>query len=551
MTVHPVAGKKATPEMLVNVQALVDAYYDKKPDAANPDQLVSFGTSGHRGGSLNGTFTETHILAVTQAVCEYRVQAGIKGPLFMGMDTHALSIPAHRTALEVLAANGVQACIHAGGKVTPTPVISFSILDFNARHAGVKADGIVITPSHNPPEDGGFKYNPPHGGPADTDITAKIQDRANELIVNGLSGVKRLPHEQAVKTGHVREFDYITPYISGLPRILDMRLIAGSGLRLCADALGGGSGPFWAPLAEMYGLNLEVVNAVNDPQFSFMTADKDGKIRMDCSSPWAMASLLGQRDKFDLSFGNDPDADRHGIVTPEGLMNPNHYLAVSVDYLYRNRPGWPASAMVGKTLVTSAMVDRVAAKLGRRVYEVPVGFKWFVEPLLTASCAFGGEESAGASFLTLDGRAWSTDKDGIIMNLLAAEMTARLGHHPGRLYFDLTEEHGVSYYERLDAPASGPQKAILKKLSAKDVGVAELAGDPITGVFTHAPGNGAAIGGLKVSTANGWFAARPSGTEDIYKIYAESFVSADHLKTLQTEAQKLVNKLFDSLCPRG
>lgn len=546
MAVHPLAGKKAAPEMLVDVQALLAAYHDKKPDAAYPGQQVSFGTSGHRGTSLDATFTETHILAITQAVCEYRAQAGINGPLFMGMDTHALSAPAHRSAIEVLAANGARVCIHKGGKVTPTPVISFSILDFNARHDGVKADGIVITPSHNPPEDGGFKYNPPHGGPADTDVTDKIQKRANELIKNGLSGVKRIPYEKAVKAEYVQELDYITPYISALSQVVDMPLIASSGLRLCADALGGSSGPFWAPLAEMYGLNLEIVNAVSDPQFSFMSVDKDGKIRMDCSSPWAMSSLLGQRDKFDLSFGNDPDADRHGIVTPEGLMNPNHYLAVSVDYLYRNRPGWPRDAQVGKTLVTSAMLDRVSAGLKRKIYEVPVGFKWFVEPLLTASCAFGGEESAGASFLRMNGRAWSTDKDGIIMDLLAAEMTARMGRHPSRMYTELTEEHGIAYYERLDAQASAQQKAVFKKLSAKDVSAGELAGDPITGVFTNAPGNGAPIGGLKVATQNGWFAARPSGTEDIYKIYAESFVSAEHLKTLQAEAQKLVNKLFEN-----
>ena len=548
MAMSAKAGKKATPDMLVDVKALLEAYHSKQPDAANPDELVSFGTSGHRGSSLNATFTETHILAITQAVCEYRAQAGINGPLFMGMDTHALSEPAHRTALEVLAANGVHVCIHAGGKVTPTPVISFSILEFNSRQSGVRADGVVITPSHNPPEDGGFKYNPPHGGPADTDITAKIQVRANELIKNKLTGVKRLPYEKALKCDCVQaNFDYIMPYISALPQVLDMELISASNLRLCADALGGSSGPFWAPLAEMYKLNLEIVNAVSDPQFSFMTVDKDGKIRMDCSSPWAMASLLDKRERFDLAFGNDPDADRHGIVTPEGLMNPNHYLAVSVDYLYRNRPGWPKAAQVGKTLVTSAMVDRVAAKLGRKVYEVPVGFKWFVEPLLTGSCAFGGEESAGASFLRLNGKPWSTDKDGIIMDLLAVEMTARTGHHPARHYANLTEEHGVSYYERLDAPASGPQKAVLKKLSASDVKAGELAGDPITGVFTHAPGNGAAIGGLKVATRNGWFAARPSGTEDIYKIYAESFVSQEHLKTLQIEAQNLVSGIFEKM----
>lgn len=549
-TLHAMAGKKATPEMLINVEQLLAAYYDTKPDADNSEQLVCFGTSGHRGSSLQGTFTETHILAISQAVCDYRLQAGIKGPLFMGMDTHALSSPAHRSALEVLAANGVEVYIHASGGdiiVTPTPVISFSILEFNTAQSRALADGIVITPSHNPPEDGGFKYNPPHGGPADTDITSIIEKRANELIKNGLCGVKRLPYAKALQAGSTRQHDYITPYISALPQVLDMELIAASGLRLCADALGGSAGPFWAPIAEMYGLNIEIFNAKPDPQFSFMSVDKDGKIRMDCSSPWAMSSLLEKRERFDLAFGNDPDADRHGIVTPEGLMNPNHYLAVSVDYLYRNRPDWPLIAQVGKTLVTSAMLDRVAKKLKRQVYEVPVGFKWFVEPLSSGSCAFGGEESAGASFLRTNGKAWTTDKDGIIMSLLAAEMTAHTGRHPSRLYTDLTEEFGIAYYERLDAPASGAQKAVLKNLAAKDVKNKELAGDVINGVFTHASGNGAPIGGLKVSTANGWFAARPSGTEDIYKIYAESFLSREHLKKLQDEAQKLVCNIFENI----
>lgn len=545
MALHPMAGKKARPEMLVNVDDLLEAYYSNKPDASDPAQLVAFGTSGHRGSSFKGTFTETHILAITQAVCEYRLKAGVTGPLFMGMDTHALSLPAHMTALEVLAANGVNVCIHKDGKVTPTPVISFCILEFNSRPSEAVADGIVITPSHNPPEDGGFKYNPPHGGPADTDITSAIEKRANELIKNDLAGVKRIPYKQAHKAKSVKEFDYITPYISALPQVLDMELISQSGLSLCADALGGSSGPFWAPLADMYNLNMTIVNAVSDAQFSFMTLDKDGKIRMDCSSPWAMASLLENRNKFDICFGNDPDADRHGIVTASGLMNPNHYLAASIDYLFRNRSGWSKDAKIGKTLVTSAMVDRVARPLERGVYEVPVGFKWFVEPLLTGSCAFGGEESAGASFLRHNGKAWSTDKDGLIMNLLSAEMTASTGRNPAQIYADLAAQHGESYYERLDAPADSRQKRVLKNLAASDISVSELAGEAITGVFTHAPGNGAAIGGLKVATANGWFAARPSGTEDIYKIYTESFVSSEHLKLLQKEAQALVSQVFE------
>ncbi|MDR2504395.1 MAG: phosphoglucomutase, alpha-D-glucose phosphate-specific, partial [Deltaproteobacteria bacterium] len=470
---------------------------------------------------------------------------GINGPLFLGMDTHALSAPAHRSALEVLAANGVEARFHRQDQVTPTPVISFSILEFNARHEKIQADGIVITPSHNPPEDGGFKYNPPHGGPADTDITDWIEKRANELILEGLREVKKIPYTRACVAEKIREFDYITPYIKALPQVLDMHRIAASSLRLCADALGGSAGPFWEPLAEMYKLRLEVVNACHDPSFSFMSVDKDGKIRMDCSSPWAMAGLLAHKDDFDLCFGNDPDADRHGIVTPAGLMNPNHYLAVCVDYLFRNRPRWKDEYGVGKTVVTSAMLDRVAATLKRHLYEVPVGFKWFVAPFLSGSCAFGGEESAGASFLRMDGRTWSTDKDGIILNLLAAEITASTGKSPDILYEELTQRHGVAYYARHDAPATVEQKQRLKKFSPAAFKVTSLAGDAITGVFTHAPGNGAPVGGLKISTRNGWFAARPSGTEDIYKIYTESFISPDHLDAVRHDAEELVADIFN------
>jgi phosphoglucomutase len=546
MAVHPEAGKPAPASVLADIKALLDAYYNVKPEGENPAQGVIFGTSGHRGSSLNGTFTETHILAITQAVCDYRIQAGISGPLFLGMDTHALSLPAHRTALEVLSANKVKTRVHRDNLVTPTPVISFSVLEFNFSKDKALADGIVITPSHNPPEDGGFKYNPPHGGPADSKVTAWIEDRANNLIRSGLSGVKRMPHERALRSGNIDFWDYVTPYLRALPEVLDMRLISSAGLSLCADALGGSSSPFWEPLGEMYKLKLKVVNSVNDPQFSFMTLDKDGKIRMDCSSPWAMAGLLEHKNEFDLCFGNDPDADRHGIVTPEGLMNPNHYLSVCVDYLFRNRPGWKAGARAGKTVVTSSMLDRAAAGVKRRIYEVPVGFKWFVNPLLNGACAFGGEESAGASFLRMQGRPWSTDKDGLLLDLLAAEITARTGRNPAELYRVLSGEYGVAYYERQDAPADNARKERLGKLSPSDIRASTLAGDAITGIFTHAPGNNEPIGGLKVNTANGWFAARPSGTEDVYKIYAESFISREHLSALQDEAKKLVTEIFAS-----
>lgn len=544
--VHVLAGKKAPQALLVDIKSLLEHYYSRSPDPALPDQMVSFGTSGHRGSSFNATFTETHIAAITQAVCDFRRQKGIGGPLFMGMDTHALSGPAHATALEVLAANGVETFIHEDDLPTPTPVISFSILEYNRTHPGELSDGIVITPSHNPPDDGGFKYNPPHGGPADSDVTDWIQSRANELIRSGLAGVKRFAPEKAMRSEFVKKHDYVTPYIKALPRVLNMDAIRGAGLKLCADALGGSSAPFWEPLAAVYNLNLTAINTAADPTFSFMTLDRDGKVRMDCSSPWAMASLIEHSGSYDLSFGNDPDADRHGIVTPSGLMNPNHYLAVSVDYLFRNRSGWKPSCMAGKTLVSSALLDRVAAAVGRKVYEVPVGFKWFVEPLINGSCAFGGEESAGASFLRLDGTPWSTDKDGIIMDLLAVEMTAVTGNTPDKLYSALTDRHGESFYRRIDAPADSAQRAALKSLSPDAVKADTLAGDAITAIYTRAPGNDAPIGGLKVSTDRGWFAARPSGTEDIYKIYAESFVSEKHLEELLKEAQSLVNGCFDA-----
>lgn len=544
MTAHPLAGKAAPVHSLTDIQALLEAYYSKAPEADNPAHRVSFGTSGHRGNSLNASFTETHVLAVTQAVCDWRSKEGINGPLFMGMDTHALSAPAHRSAVEVLAANAMETRVHRDDLVTPTPVISFSILEFNAANPSSPADGIVITPSHNPPEDGGFKYNPPHGGPAETRITAWIEDRANALIKNKLADVRRIPYERALRSGYIKSVDYVTPYLKALPQVVDMRGIADSGLNLCADSLGGSAGPFWTAMAEMYKLRLSAVNTQPDPRFSFMTLDKDGKIRMDCSSPWAMAGLLARKDEFDLCFGNDPDADRHGIVTAQGLMNPNHYLAVCVDYLFRFRPGWSLEAGIGKTVVTSAMLDRIADGLQRKIYETPVGFKWFVAPLLRSVCAFGGEESAGASFLRFQGQAWSTDKDGILLNLLAAEITARTGKNPAELYAELTGRYGASYYERQDAPADSSQKKRLSGLSASDIAASSLAGDAISNILTRAPGNNEPIGGLKVSTKNGWFAARPSGTEDVYKIYAESFVSEEHLRLIQEEARKLTDECF-------
>ncbi|MDL2279983.1 phosphoglucomutase (alpha-D-glucose-1,6-bisphosphate-dependent) [Desulfovibrio sp. OttesenSCG-928-G11] len=527
----------------LDLNSLLAAYYDLGPDPENPDQGVSFGTSGHRGSSLHGSFNEAHILAITQAVCDYRASQGIAGPLFMGKDTHALSGPAHETALEVMAARGVEVRIQAGGLPTPTPVISNAILGHNAKGQGGVADGIVITPSHNPPEDGGFKYNESHGGPAGTEVTAWIQERANAYLASGNRDVRRLG-QKAAKAPCVKEIDYIMPYARGLEQTINMRAIASSGLRLGADPLGGSALPFWEPIADLYKLNLTVVNKELDPLFSFMPKDHDGKIRMDCSSPQAMAGLIRHAGDYDIAFGNDPDADRHGIVTPRGLMNPNHYLCAAVAFLLQHRPRWPRGAAVGKTCVTSSMMNRVCAAFERALYETPVGFKWFVRGLLSGDLLFGGEESAGASFLRLDGRPWSTDKDGIIMNLLAAEITADLGKNPAELYEELTERFGAPHYARLDAPASAEEKRAFKKLSPAAVTRKSLAGDPITGIFTNAPGNQEAIGGLKVETDRGWFAARPSGTEDIYKIYAESFVSAEHLAQLQTEAKELVSALF-------
>ena len=539
------AGKQAPPELLTNIPRLVSAYYTYQSDPNSAAEQISFGTSGHRGSSLENSFNEDHILAVSQALCEYRQAEGISGPLYVGMDTHALSEAALATALEVFAANGVQTVIQAGLGYTPTPVISHAILTYNEDRTDELADGVVITPSHNPPTDGGFKYNPPSGGPAGTDITKRIQDRANEMLQNGLKEVKRVPYKKALQAETTHEYDYLTPYINDLENVVDMKAIAEAGLHIGVDPMGGAGVAYWEPMAERYGLNLEVVNRRVDPTFSFMTVDKDGKIRMDCSSPYAMASLIDLKDKFDIAFGNDPDFDRHGIVTKSaGLMNPNHFLAVSVWYLFQNRPEWREDAAVGKTLVSSSMIDRVAAHLGRPLAEVPVGFKWFVDGLLDGSYGFGGEESAGASFLRQDGRVWTTDKDGIIMDLLAAEITAKTGRDPAEHYQELEEKFGESVYERIDAPASSEQKAVLKDLSPEQIEADELAGEEITNKLTKAPGNGAPIGGLKVVTENGWFAARPSGTEDIYKIYTESFQGEEHLKKLQNEAQEIVKAAF-------
>ncbi len=543
---HDLAGKPAPRSILANIPRLVTAYYTQRPDVSDPAQRVAFGTSGHRGSSFNNSFNEHHILAITQAIVEYRVSNHIAGPLFMGMDTHALSEPALVSALEVLAAAGVTVMIQKGLGYTPTPVISHAILTYNAQRKGGLADGIVITPSHNPPEDGGFKYNPPEGGPASPETTKTIQDRANELLAGGLPSIKRMGFETAIKADTTRHHDYITPYVHDLQAVIDMETIAKEGLRIGVDPMGGSSIAYWDPIADRYSLSLEVVNRVVDPTFSFMTLDKDGKIRMDCSSPYAMAGLIRLREKFDLAFGNDTDTDRHGIVTrSRGLLNPNHYLAASVWYLFQNRPGWRKDAAVGKTLVSSAMIDRVAAHLQRRLAEVPVGFKWFVDGLLDGSFGFGGEESAGASFLRKDGRVWTTDKDGIIMDLLACEITARTGRDPGALYKELEDRFGASFYERMDAPATSAQKAVLQKLSPEMVQGEALAGEPIIAKLTRAPGNNAPIGGLKVVTENGWFAARPSGTEEIYKLYTESFKGRDHLLRIQEEAQSLVRAVFE------
>jgi phosphoglucomutase len=540
MALHPLAGKPAPESILTNIPRLVASYYSLQPDAAEVSHRVAFGTSGHRGCSELHSFNEAHILAISQAVAEYRRGQGIDGPLFLGMDTHALSEPALISAVEVFAANGVEVMIDTAKGYTPTPVISHAILGHNRGRKEQLADGVVITPSHNPPPDGGYKYNPPSGGPADTSTTRWIEQRANELLA-APADIRRWPWQRALRADNVHRHDFLTPYVEDLGNVIDMEAIRSSGIHIGADPMGGSGVAYWEPIAERYGINLERVNATVDPSFRFMCVDKDGKIRMDCSSPSAMAGLIGLKDRYDIAFGNDTDFDRHGIVTPSvGLMNPNHYLAVAINWLFANRPGWPATAAIGKTLVSSSMIDRIAAALDRTLCEVPVGFKWFVDGLLDGSFGFGGEESAGASFLRRDGTTWVTDKDGIIMDLLAAEITAVSGRDPGEHYRDLEAHFGSPVYERIDAPASREQKAVLADLSPDQVTATELAGEPITARLTRAPGNGAAIGGLKVTTANGWFAARPSGTEDIYKIYAESFRGAEHLRKIQQEARDIV-----------
>jgi phosphoglucomutase len=540
--ISPLAGKPAPKEMLIDVARLEKEYFDRKPDIQDPNQLVSFGTSGHRGSPLNGTFTEAHILAISQAICEYRRQQGTDGPLYMGKDTHALSSPAQETALRVLAANNVDTIIQEADGVTPTPVISRAILAHNSGRTQKFADGIVITPSHNPPEDGGFKYNPPNGGPADTDVTRWVQDRANELLRAANADVKSVSLAKAMQATCIHQDDFVLPYVRDLKNVVDMDAIRGAKLKLGVDPLGGSSLPYWEPINATYGLEIDVVNRIIDPTFSFMTVDHDGKIRMDCSSPYAMARLVALKDKFQVAFANDPDSDRHGIVTPTaGLMNPNHYLAVAIQYLLTHRPQWRKEVVVGKTLVSSSMIDRVVKRLGRKLSEVPVGFKWFVPGLFDGSFCFGGEESAGASFLRLDGTVWSTDKDGLIMDLLAAEMTARTGKDPGEHYRELTAEFGSPFYTRIDARATPEQKAKLQKLTPDAVKESDLAGEPITAKLTEAPGNNAPIGGLKVVAKSGWFAARPSGTENIYKIYAESFECQAHLNAIVAEAQQMVN----------
>ena len=542
MTVHELAGKPPPRSLLVNIPRLVSAYYTHKPDISDPSQRVGFGTSGHRGSPLNNSFNEDHVLAISQAICEYRQAKNITGPLFMGKDTHGLSEPALASGLEVFAAAGITVMIQEGFGYTPTPVISHAILTHNRVKKQGLADGVVITPSHNPPQDGGFKYNPPSGGPADTETTRVIENRPNEILGSGLKDVKRMPYEMALRAGTTHNYDYLTPYVEDLKNIIDMDVIANGGVKIGVDPLGGSAVDFWDPIAEKYGLSIEVVNREVDPTFSFMTVDKDGKIRMDCSSPYAMANLIKLKDDFDIAFGNDPDCDRHGIVTGSGgLMNPNHYLSVAVWYLFQSRTDWKDEAAVGKTLVSSSMIDRVSAHLNRRLSEVPVGFKWFVDGLIDGSYGFGGEESAGASFLRRNGEVWTTDKDGIIMDLLACEITAKSGRDPAELYQELEEKFGSPIYERIDAPATMEQKTALKGLSAEMVTAEELAGEPIVAKLTHASGNNAPIGGLKVVAENGWFAARPSGTEDIYKLYAESFKGQEHLREIQAEAQAIID----------
>jgi phosphoglucomutase len=541
MAISPLAGRPAPPDILIDPARLERDYYERRPDMADPAQQVSFGTSGHRGSSARGSFNEAHILAITQAICEYRKGQGTDGPLYMGKDTHALSSPAQRSALEVLAANGVETVIQRSDGVTPTPSISRAILVHNRGRAAHLADGIVVTPSHNPPEDGGFKYNPTDGGPADSAVTRWIQDRSNELLRGGNSGVRRVPVETALRAATTHQDDFVMPYVRDLAKVVDMDAIRGARLKLAVDPLGGASVPYWEPINSVYGLDVQVVNPAVDPTFSFMTVDHDGKIRMDCSSPYAMARLVALKDRYQVAFANDTDADRHGIVTPSaGLMNPNHYLAVAIGYLLAHRASWPATAAVGKTLVSSSMIDRVVGKLGRRLLEMPVGFKWFAPGLFDGSVCFGGEESAGASFLQQDGAVWTTDKDGLILDLLAAEITARTGKDPGAHYQALTAEFGAPLYTRIDAPATPDQKARLGKLSPESVTARDLAGEPIQARLTRAPGNDAPIGGLKVVARSGWFAARPSGTENLYKIYAESFKDEGHLQAIVREAQEIV-----------
>jgi phosphoglucomutase len=543
MAIDPRAGKPATPDMLVDVAKLERAYFDRKPDFADPNQRVIFGTSGHRGSSFDGTFNEAHILAIAQAVCDYRRGQKIDGPVLVGKDTHLLSGPAERTVLEVLAGNGGNAVIAQNDGFTPVPVISRAILNHNRGRREHLADAVIATPSHNPPADGGLKYNPPDGGPAGTDVTGWIQRRANALLETGNLEVRRMPFEKAIKAETTHQTDFILPYVQDLKLAINMEAIRAADLKLGVDPLGGAALFCWEPINKLYGLNIEIVNKKIDPTFSFMTVDHDGKIRMDCSSPYAMANLVRLKNQFQVAFGNDPDSDRHGIVTPSaGLLNPNHYLAVAIRYLLTHRPGWSAQAAVGKTLVSSSMIDRVVASLGRRLAEVPVGFKWFADGLFNGTMCFGGEESAGASFLQIDSKPWTTDKDGPVMDLLAAEITARTGKDPGEHYEELTAAFGTSYYTRIDAPATPREKAILKNLSPDAVAATELAGEPITAKLTRAPGNDAPIGGLKVATANGWFAARPSGTENVYKIYAESFNGPDHLNAIIQEAQQIVAK---------
>ncbi len=547
MALSPLAGQPAPTSLKIDIAGLVADYFEKTPDPSDPTKRVSFGTSGHRGTAVNATFNEAHILAVVQAVCDYRGQQGIDGPLFLGKDTHALSGPAERTALEVLAANSIETMIDQADGFTPTPVISHAILVANRGRKSGLADGIVITPSHNPPRDGGIKYNPPHGGPAGGEVTGWIEDRANELLGAGNKDVRRTPIGDAMKAPGIHRHDFVTPYVDDLANVVDMEAIRGAGIRMGVDPLGGAAVHYWEPIRDTYGVDLTVVNPAVDPTFSFMSVDHDGKIRMDCSSPFAMAKLVTLKDSYDIAFGNDPDSDRHGIVTPSvGLMNPNHYLSVAIRYLLTNRAGWPVTARIGKTVVSSSMIDRVVESLGREISEVPVGFKWFAGGLLDGSLCFGGEESAGASFLRKDGTVWTTDKDGVILNLLAAEMTAVTGKDPGEAYRELTETFGAPFYQRIDAPATPEQKASLKTLSEDAVTAGELAGEPITGKTVTAGESRAPIGGLKVSTENGWFAARPSGTEDIYKIYVESFLGEEHAERIIAEAQEIVNRALST-----